>query len=277
MEVNGGCADCTPPTLGLDKNFKRVVDDGFVYNGISTQVEKWHTPYPLINATVGEMNLVEIIIFENNGINNMKLVQFGLGAEGIGVPLNDLEVLIEVHLITNGTNTGINVDEIVINDKDNLIDNDTVSAVSYAVQCQDDDTTQNCVKVDLNYSYRESTINHIMVINVMDKPRNSQNFYFNDGVQVLGDSMNPTPYYIMQNKHTSQQTEDLYKTLIRTDKVNHIWIDENGIEYLKISDNRFDRITPHESYQCTDPPLAEVNVPTRNNCHFRALTSIWDY
>jgi len=50
-----------------------------------------------------------------------------------------------------------------------------------------------------------------------------------------------------------------------------------GIEYHRVSEYKFDRITPLESYQCTDPPLDEVMVPTRNNCHFRALTTLWDY
>jgi len=29
-------------------------------------------------------------------------------------------------------------------------------------------------------------------------------------------------------------------------------------------------------YECNDLPLDEVMVPTRKNCHFRALTSLWD-
>jgi len=116
---------------------------------------------------------------------------------------------------------------------------------------------------------------NLMMVNVWDKPRNSQNFYFNEGVQVFGESKNPRPYYIMQNKQTSQQTENLQIVLFREDKVNNIWTDGVGIKYLKISENRFDRITPPEPYKCTDPPLDEINVPTRNNCHFRDLTVFW--
>ena len=162
---SGGCSDCTPPTLGLDKNFKRIVDNGFSYNGNVVNVEKWHTEYPLINATVGEMNKVEIIVYENGGINNMKYVQFGLGAEEIGQSLSTLEVLIEVHLQTFGNLEDIAVDEIIIIDKDNLIDNDTVTAVSHVYPCTTNSNDYNCVKMHLEYSYREATINHIMVVN----------------------------------------------------------------------------------------------------------------
>jgi len=270
---NGGCADCVAPTLGLNSFYVRVVDDGFSYNGNTVQVEKWHTPFPLINATVGEINTVEIIVYENQGVNNMKLVQFGLGAKSIGEPLNDLEVLIEVNLDINSNQ--FLVDEIIINDKDNLIENSTVGAVIDLVKCSTDSQNETCLKVTLQYSYREPTLYNIMVVNARDKPGNSQNFYFNEGVEVFGESLNEPPTYVIQNRKTHQQTEDLTLTLTRTDKVNHIWIDQLGIEYLQVSSDRFDRITPAEPYKCTDPPLTANS--DRQNCHFRELTSLWTY
>jgi len=271
-DLNGGCADCTPPTLGLGFfDRERIVDNGFSYNGNSVQVEKWHTPFPLITAQVGQLNTVEIIVYENQGIHNMKLVQFGLGATEIGQPLNDLEVLIEVWLDTFSSDHEIGIEKIIIKDRDNLIETFTVFAVVDIVKCADNSLDDVCLKVTLEYSYREATINNILVVNVADISRNSQNFYFNDGVQVIGESLNEPPTYTLHNKTLKQQTENLYLTLTRTDKVNHIWTDESGVEYLQISDDRFDRITPHTPMECTDPPLDEINVPTRNNCHFREL------
>jgi len=264
----GSCADCTPPTLGMNLQYNRVVDNGFSYNGNSVQVEKWYTPFPLINATVGETNTVEIIVYENQGISNMKVVQFGLGVTEIGQPINNVEVLIEVWLETFGTNTDIAVEKIIINDKDNLIENSTVVAVVDVVKCTTDSQNEACIKVTLQYSYREPTINNVMLVNVRDKPRNAQNFYFNEGIQVIGESMNPTPFVILNNKKTSQQTEDLTLTLFRMDKIKDIWIDGKGIEYHRINDNLFDRITPAEPYKCTDTPLDEIKVPTRMNCNF---------
>jgi len=274
---NGGCSDCTPPTLGLDKTYKRIVDDGFSYNGNMVQVEKWYTDFPLINATVGIPNLVEIKVYENTGITNMKWVQFCLGAEERGQPLNSCEVLIEVHLYTNGTTTGVMVDDIVINDKENLIDNDTVTAVSYVIPCMEYGTEPNCVKVDLEYTYREETFNHMLIVNVLDKARNSQNFHFNEGVNVLGESVNESPSITLSNKHASQQKDDLYITYTKTDKITDTWTDQYGIEYHRINDVTFDRITPADSYECTDPTLDKVKVWKRTNCHFRALTSLWSY
>ena len=256
---------------------KRVVDDGFSYTGNSVQVEKWHTEFPLINATVGVPNLVEIKVYENTGITHMKWVQFCLGAEERGQSLDSCEVLIEVHLLTNGTTTGVMVEDIVITDKENLIDNDTVTAVSYVTQCMEDSTEPNCVKVDLEYTYREDTINHMLIVNVADKARNSQNFHFNEGVNVLGKSLNDPPTITLFTKHASQQKEDLWITYTRTDKITDTWTDQNGIEYHRINDVTFDRITPADSYECKDPTQDKVKVWKRTNCHFRALTSLWSY
>ncbi len=267
----GGCNDCTPPTLGLDKNMKRIVDYGFSYNDNITQVEYWHTPFPLINATVGDTNLVEIIIYENGGINNMERVQFGLGAEDIGQSLSTLEVLVDVELETFGTLEDIEVKEITITDKNNLIDNDTVSASAYVVKCQNDSLVESCVKIDLEYSYREATFNHIMVVNAEDKKHNSQNFWFNDGVQVLGESINESPTFIMQNKNSNQQTDDIFLTLTLVDKFTETWVDKYGIEYLQVLENDYSRITPLEKETCDNTPWSILNNPDRRSCQFKML------
>ena len=115
----------------------------------------------------------------------------------------------------------------------------------------------------------------MMLVSVSDKTKNTQNFHFNKGVQVIGDSLNEPPTYIMFNKQNNQQTENLYLTLTRTDKVKDIWVDQNGIEYQKSSKDQFHRITPGEPWECADLPLDEVRVPTRTNCHFRELSLLW--
>lgn len=274
---NKGCDDCTAPTLGMSEDAdEQIVENGFRYNGNPVDVTGFHTEYPLITTQVGKMNTVEAIVYENTGINNMGMVQFGLGAKEVGVPLNDVEVLVEVYLETFGTDDEIAVEKVIIKDRDNLIDTFSVFAIAEIVKCNAEATDTECVKVTLQYSYREATIYNVMIVSVSDVKRNTQNFYFNDGIEVTGESLNPAPTYTMYNKDTNQQSKDLKLTLTRTDKVNDIWIDKYGIEYQQVSADRFDRITPHPSIECNDAPLDTINVPTRNNCHFRALLSHWN-
>ena len=254
----GGCDDCTPPTLGLDKNFKRIVDNGFSFNDNPTQVEFWHTDYPLINATVGEINKMEIKFNENNGLANMKSLQAGLGLPEKGDSLEEAEVLIEIPLITDGTLRGISIDKdnIKIIDPDNLIHPVVVTTVK-AVSCQESNSDLICGKLDLYYVYQEAPLNHMVVIEVTDKKNNAQRFHFNDGINVTGDSLNPPNTLYTHGKLFTQ-----------VDRVNEIWSDEEGIEYEKNSYNSMKRITPQEPYSCNDPPLEQIKVWNRMNCNF---------
>lgn len=268
----GGCADCVAPTIGINTNNFRIVENGFSYNNNPVDVERWHTPYPLITAIVNQTNTVEIIAYDNQGLYNLKLVQFGLGLEEIGQGLHDAEVLIEVHLESLRSENTVIVEKVVIRDRENLIETFSVFADTDVVKCFPGTLDVDCLKVTIQYAYREATLNNIMVVHVVDKPGNAQNFYMNEGVEVFGDSINEPPTYVIQNRKTHQQTEDLTLTLTRTDKVSNIWEDKYGIQYLQVSSDRFDRITPHEPIQCNDKSMSQ----SRNNCHFRALTSLWD-
>lgn len=258
------CNDCEAPTLGSNKDFKHIVDYGFSFNDIPIQVIPWHTPYPLINATVGEINKMEIKFTENNGLANMKSLQIGLGLPELGDSLEDAEVLIIIPFLTNGTLTGITLDEINIIDPDNLIH--PIATTVKAVPCQESNPTSICGKLDLYYSYREAPLHHMVVIEVTDKNNNFQRFHFNDGINVLGDSLNPPNTLFTFGKLFTQ-----------IDKVNDIWTDENNIQYKKNSFDSMFRITPDEPYVCNDPPLAEImNGGTRTNCNFRAQLAMWN-
>jgi len=51
---SGGYSYNPPPTLGVDNNGKRFVENGFSYNGNITNVDRYWTDYPLITTEVGK-------------------------------------------------------------------------------------------------------------------------------------------------------------------------------------------------------------------------------
>jgi len=108
-------------------------------------------------------------------------------------------------------------------------------------------------------------------VTASDKRHNSQTFYFNHGVNVSGESLNEPPTHMLFNKRSSQQTENLWLTLTRTDKVNNIWTDQLGIEYLHISESRFDRITPYDGISNTIDAATSFNAMTREHSNFDNL------
>lgn len=252
---SSGCSDCIPPTLGLDQNFNRVVDNGFTFADQSVQVVSWHTPFPLINSTVGQVNYAQFKIYENLGIANLQMAQYGIGAQYYGQPLNYLEALIEIPLLSNGTSNYLGVGEINVISEDNLIE--AVTATAHVGACQENSVT-SCGIINLYYTYREAPVYPMVVVNVMDKNRNSQSFFFNDGVNVTGDSLNPSKTEMINAKFYTE-----------IDKVSNVW-ESDGIEYKRTSDTNMERITPDAAYVCNDTPLDEImNGGGRDNCHWR--------
>lgn len=262
---NGGCADCAHPTLGVNDRAFRQVEDGFSYNGVTVDVDRSHTEFPLINATVGHKNLITVKIYENSSPTYLERVQFGLGVPLDGSPLDDAEVILIVNFSHNST-AGLFIEDIEIVDSQDLIENDSVAADFSIVKCMESSNNESCVKLNLEYSYREATLYNVVIVNTMDFYRNSWNHYFNDGVQVLGESLNPADTIYSQGIIFTE-----------LDKFSNAWIDEEGIQYTKNSVDSFFKLSGQDKpYECNDTPLDETTGPvTRNNCHFRALTDIW--
>jgi len=217
----GGCNDCTPPTFGKDKNDKMIVSDGFTYNGISTDVTDYHTEFPLITVITNATNAVTLKIYENQGVNNIKMVQFGMGMPEIGSPLYDAQSLVEVFL------SGIEIEEINIIDPNNLVD--ITGATTNVVNCMDDSNTP-CLELTLQYVYRDQPKYNIMAINAIDNSRNSQTNYLNDGILVTGESLNEplllTTNVANSNAFYPQRAGSVLLTLL--DYKTDMWQDEYG-------------------------------------------------
>ena len=219
----GGCdGDCTPPTIGLDKNGVRLVGNGFSYNNNAVDAILFHTPFPLISAQIGNTNTVSIKAWENSGPQGITLTQIGLGVPEIGSPLNDAEVIVEIW--TSNTE----VEEIVITDPHNLIENSSVSAQTDIVNCRTDSDAQ-CLDVTLNYMYREAPLYNVMSVEVMDMSRNVQSTTFNDGVEVLGESMNPADILNVVPKTTQNYPQTSGTVLLtQIDRAEQMWVDPYG-------------------------------------------------
>jgi len=219
---NGCSGDCVHPTIGLDDNERRLVDNGFSYNNIAVDAVLFHTPFPLISAQIGETNTVSVKAWDNNGPGAIALVQFGLGVPEIGSPLNDAEVIIEVWI----SNTV--VEKIVISDPHNLIENSAVTVQSELVDCRSGSDEQ-CVGITLKHVYREAPLYNVMSVEVMDTSRHVQSTTFNDGVEVLGESMNPADILNLVPNTTQNYPQTSGNVLLtQIDRAEQMWVDPYG-------------------------------------------------
>jgi len=267
IKRGGGSGDTTPPTLGINKRGINMVENGFSFNGHTVNVDHYHTDFPLTPTLVGFPNTVEMKIYENGGLSKINRVQFGLGVKETGDPLSTSEVIILINLHYNGTS----LESIGYEGNTKLLVLNKTNVDLSIVKCKADSFAE-CLLVSLTYTYREGPRYPMLVVSTMDDSRNSWNFYINDGVKVIG-SMNPRATTEIFVKNVKQDPGE-YLTLTQIDKLNDIWQDINDIKYQH-TNGAFDRITPYKPWTCNDLPLDQINVPTRQNCNFRALTTIW--
>jgi len=237
----GGCSDCTPPTFGKNKNERLLVSDGFIFNGNAIDVTDFHTKFDLITVITNQTNIVTVKIYENNGVNNIRLAQFGMGMPEVGSPLNDAQTLVEIWIV------GAEIEKIEKDKNNNKNKNNKISlidilnATTGIVDCgyvgKD-----NCLQVTLEYVYRDQPKYNIMAINAMDNSRNAQTNYLNDGILVIGESLNEpleqnvsvsnAGAHYPQNRGTTLLTLVDYKTDMWQDGYGYMWSANNYGPYL---------------------------------------------
>ena len=188
-DASGGggseCDDCTPPTLGYDSYGARLVDGGFAYNGLASDVEHFFTPYPLIESEVGRENTASLKIYENGGPGNVSHVSLAFGLRS-GEVISESRAVINYDVSLDGTGA------VSVIDPDGAIDLDTLAASHEAVSCSADSELE-CLSVSITHSFRAPLEFDIVGTDVWDRERNSWQNYFNHGVRISGEPMDPAP------------------------------------------------------------------------------------
>jgi len=185
---SGSClGDCSPPTLGIDEKYSRIVENGFTYNGDTINVERFFTPYPLITVDVGKQNYAVFKIFDNLGPDNIRHFDMAFGLD-TGQILGTSNTIISWDKSHDGTET------ISIVDPHNVLDN--VRVITSEGSCRDGSTTNDCLIVTVYHTFRESLESNMLATNVWDQRRNAWQNFYNHGIQIEGESLNPPDEYV---------------------------------------------------------------------------------
>jgi len=181
-----GCrSDCQAPTLGVNSEGDRFVTNGFTYNGKSTDVERFYTPYPLITANVGVPNQAVFKIYDNYGSQNVKHVSlaFGLGDNQI---ISQSKAMIELDIDFTGIET------VTITDPENALDNVKVRTSTGNCNASSE---MECLIVTIDHTFRAPLDFNMVSTEVWDNRLNSWQNYYNHGIEVVGESLNPPNEY----------------------------------------------------------------------------------
>lgn len=230
-ESGSGCSsDCIPPTLGVDQDNRRLVADGFSFNDNPVDAKLYYTPYPLITVNVGEENKAVLKIYDNEGPENIKHVGFGFGM-GKGESFADSRARINLDIDHTGR------ESVSLHDPENVLDN--VRVVTQQVSCTDNLTSPLCLQVTFFHTFREQLEFNMVGTYVWDFKQNSWQNYFNHGIHIEGDSLNPpktTRIYVGTGPDSG------YYNLVQIDKFEDTWADKHGNIYQYKGNDRYDKI-----------------------------------
>jgi len=162
------------PTLGSDRYGNYYVDNGFTFNDFVTDVENFQTHMPLQTLKVGELNTAVLKIYDNRGAGKIEHVELAFGLDS-------------KEYASQGTNTIIwtqnfkGDQSIIEKDPNNLLMD--VSATGEA--------NGKIMEITFNFAFREPMEKSKIGVVVWDQDRHSRTIYFNDGIEVVGESLNP--------------------------------------------------------------------------------------
>jgi hypothetical protein len=166
-------ANDNAPFFGTDSFGNRYIDNGFSFNDFKTDIEDYRTHMPLQTIQVGESNTAVLKIYNHKGVSTLEHVElvFGFGQKQSDGQSNS--IIWEQNF--KGTQF------VTTNDPDNMLMD--VNAVGEA-----DDKVMS---VTFSFAFREPMEKSKIGVIVWDKDRNSRTAYFNDGIEVVGESLNP--------------------------------------------------------------------------------------
>lgn len=237
-----GCEDCQAPTLGVNNAGVRLVDDGFTYNGKSIDVKRYFTPYPLVTVKTGEQNVAEFKIYENNGPEKISHFELAFGlAKGQSIGMSKA--------VINWDKSWDGIETVTLVDPENVLEN--IIVTTSEGNCADD-SQQKCLLVKIEHTFRAPLDFNILGTNVWDAKRNAWQNYYNHGIEIVGESLNPP------KEHNGIYKGHIYH-LTETSKTTAV--DEFGDTWT------FDKIWTRDFKNTiiTDP---EWNVMTRYNSNF---------
>ena len=162
------------PTLGSDRYGNNYVDNGFTFNDFVTDVENFKTHMPLQTLNVGELNTAVLKIYDHRGAGKIEHVELAFG-------LDSREYASQSDSTIIWTQNFKGDQSIIENDPNNLLMD--VSAIGKS--------NGKIMEITFNFAFREPMDKSKIGVVVWDQDRHSRTIYFNEGIEVVGESLNP--------------------------------------------------------------------------------------
>lgn len=162
------------PTLGSDRYGNNYVDNGFTFNDFTTDVEGFTTHMPLQTIQVGELNTVVLKIYDNRGAGKIEHVELVFGLDYDEYASQSKNKII-------WTQDFKGEQAVLEQDPNNILMDTSVTGIADG----------KIMELTFNFAFREPMDKSKIGLVVWDQDRHSRTVYFNDGIEVVGESLNP--------------------------------------------------------------------------------------
>ncbi|MGQ0791786.1 MAG: hypothetical protein ACT4NJ_06150 [Nitrosopumilaceae archaeon] len=222
-----GSGDDYAPTLGSDRYGNNYVDNGFTFNDFTADVKSLKTHMPLQTLNVGELNTAVLKIYDNRGAGKIEHVELAFG-------LNKKQHVSESRNKITWEQDFKGTQSIIMKDPDNMLMD--VNALGEA--------DGKIMKITFNFAFREPMEQSRIGVTVWDQDKHSKTFYFNEGIEVVGKSLNPPKIVtVLDSKGYPVQITMTGKNT-GIDEEGNTWT--HNSPWMKLSQPAEDQL-PHES------------------------------
>ena len=193
--VGGADSADYPPTIGMDENgYRRLVNNGITFNGYSSNVNYYYTPFPLEKAQIGTKNVLELKIRENTGPQNIFHVGLSLGIPKGKIFDDGMTKIFWDKSFSSTHESVFNAQDnstVTVQDPRNMLQDVSVKVSEDLDYCRPADVGPECMVIKFYFTFREAPKSEMFGTDIWDNHRNSWQNYFNHGIHVVGISMNP--------------------------------------------------------------------------------------
>ena len=266
---DSGNIDQSRPHFGkspLKQN--QLVSCGFSMDGTCRDVMEYHTEYQRQTIQAGTTHDFTLKPYSNYPL---QMLQLGFGIEEVGAPINTAEALIVVELSPDfESDTGYAIESVdTQNNLENVIDVVDESNISLSTESCIEGIEKDCLVVHINdVMFRDVFYSEPFVIEVVDTKRLSSTNYLNEGLAIVGKSLNAPPEYTFHTGKKIEGSNVQVLDLVRTDKVKDIWTDNNGNTWTQNDHDAWLQLT-RTPY--VEPKDSTMSVMTRINNNFDEL------
>jgi len=181
-----------------------------------------------------------------------------------GVPEVGLRHLAEASIGLLMDHDGTIIDWEVKN-PESLIDTRFMMITSSDTLCFPDDDREQCQQFTAEFSFNAAPISKVMALQAIDFNHRSQVTYFNDGIDVHGQSLLPP----VQKAIISEIKSKGVQTIERIDRVNDIWMTLDADEPVKLyKRNSYDSFEPIEWKEVKKTQTELRDIMKRNDSYF---------